>query len=179
MQQAQSEAKILKAQRVLIADEQPHSRRFILDLCRSLGLVEMATAQSSEQAVSALEQAPFDILLCVWGRGLDAPQLTRRIRADSTKRYQCVRIIVLRLAATVPDVQSVRDSGADEFLAMPLTQGSMLAALHRVTSTPQHFVDCEVYKGPCRRRRQKDWDNERRRIEANQSGADTGTALIK
>ena len=168
MHQVRSEATILKSQRVLIADEQPQSRRFILDLCRTLGLVELATAQSSEHAVSTLEQAPFDVLLCVWGRGLDAPLLTRRIRADSAKSYQRIRIVVLRLAATVPDVQAVRDAGADEFLSMPLTRGSMLAALHRVSSRPQHFVDCDVYKGPCRRRRRLEWDDERRRVETAQ-----------
>jgi len=158
----------LKEQRVLVAEEQPHSRKFILDLCRSLGLVEIAAVQSSEQVLSALEQAPWDILLCAWSRSLDAPQLTRRIRTDNAKSYQRIRIIVLRLDATATDVMAVRDSGADEFLTMPLSQGSMLSALARVTSRPQHFVDCEVYKGPCRRRRRLEWDNERRRIEADE-----------
>lgn len=179
MQTEQPSATILKRQRVLIADEQPHSRRFILELCRSLGLVELAAAQSSDDVISTLERAEYDVLLCVWGRSLDASQLTRRIRADSTKRYQRIRIAVMRMAATVPDVLLVRDSGADEFLSMPLTQGSMLGALHRLSSRPQHFVDCEVYKGPCRRRRQKEWDNERRRIEGGQRGADAGTAMAE
>jgi hypothetical protein len=62
------------------------------------------------------------------------------------------------------DVGAARDSGADEFVVLPLSQGSLLGAIQRVSSTLQHFVDCEVYKGPCRRRRRAHWESERRRI---------------
>jgi CheY-like chemotaxis protein len=151
---------------VLIADESTHAQKFVLDLCRFLGVVEMASAPSRELALSKLEQAPWDIFICTWGRNIDAPQLTQHIRSDNSKPYQRVRIIVLRAGATVADVMAVRDSGADEFLAMPLSQGTLLSALNRVATTPQHFVETDVYKGPCRRRRRLAWEGERRNIEA-------------
>lgn len=151
---------------MLIADESTHSQKFLLDLCRSLGVAEMASARSRELALSQLEHTPCDIFICTWGRNIDAPQLTQHIRSDSAKPYQRIRIIVLRAGATVADVMAVRDSGADEFVAMPLSQGAFLNALNRVATTPQHFVDTDVYKGPCRRRRRLAWEGERRKIEA-------------
>lgn len=163
----------LKDRRVLIVDEHPHSLRFLQELCRSFGLNEIASAQTVDQALLKLEQARFDILVCTWGRGVDAIQFTRRIRADGSRPYQKIRIIVLRVEATVADVVAVRDAGADEFLAMPVSQGAFQAALHRVTTAPQHFVDCDVYKGPCRRRRRLAWENERRRVQAKQKSRET------
>lgn len=164
----------LKDRRVLIVDEHSHSQKFVFELCRSFGVVEIASAQTSDQALSKLELARFDILICSWGREIDAIQFTRRIRAASSRPYQQVRIIILRIEAKASDVVAARDAGADEFLAMPVSQGAFQAALHRVAFTPQHFVDCEAYKGPCRRRRRLAWESERRRVEAKEKNRNEG-----
>ena len=157
----------LKDRRVLVAVEQPQSQRFLLDLCRSLGIVETAVVQTADQALSRLDYAPFDILICAWTRMLDAPDLTRRIRKHITHDVKRTRIIILRAEATGADVIAVRDSGADEFIAMPLSQGSFQSALQRVATTPQYFVEGSKYKGPSRRRRKLAWENERRQAEAS------------
>src|SRR5262245_25726472 len=120
----------LKVHPILIADEQAHSRKFIADLCRSFGANEIVQAGASDQVLTALESKIFDILLCTWGRRLDAPELSRRIRSQTGRPFQKIRIVVLRAEAKAMDVVAARDSGADEFLTMPLSQGPMLSVFH-------------------------------------------------
>jgi DNA-binding response OmpR family regulator len=157
----------LSERHVLIVDEQPQSLRFLHDLCRSLGALDIRGAGTAEQALSVLEQERFDIVICLWCPSLDAAELTKRIRHNDARHVQRVRIVLLRSEATVTDVIAARDCGADEFVAMPLSLGSFEGALHRVTTRPQHFVEMADYRGPCRRRRRLIWETERRKVEAS------------
>lgn len=157
----------LSDKHVLIVDDQPQSLRFLHDLCRSLGALDIASAVTAEQALSILERERFDIMICLWCPSLEAAELTKRIRHNDARHVQRVRIVLLRGEATVTDVIAARDCGADEFVAMPLSLGSFEGALYRVTTRPQHFVEMAGYRGPCRRRRRVIWETERRKVEAS------------
>jgi hypothetical protein len=50
-------------------------------------------------------------------------------------------------------VLSGRDAGVDEFLAKPISPLAMRQRLEMVVETPRPFIDCSVYLGPCRRRK--------------------------
>ena len=46
-----------------------------------------------------------------------------------------------------------RDAGVDEFLAKPISPMAMRQRLEMVVETPRPFIDCNVFLGPCRRRK--------------------------
>jgi len=168
----------LKPHRILIVDELAPSRKFIADICRSFGAIHIGAVDSSDRAFSALEQNNWDILVCKWGDQVVAPALLKRIRFASGRHFQRIRVVVLRPGAKAVDVEVARDAGADQFVMIPVARGPMLAAFHRVTSEPQHFVDSETYKGPCRRRRRAAWEKERRKVAASSNASATAGAAI-
>lgn len=139
----------------LVIDSSGFSRTLIGDILRSLDVGDVASARTEEEATTHLAGRPCDLVLISWEEGdaLDGLGLSRRLRRVHFDRLRRIPILFVTSALTRQLVIDGRDAGVDEFLAKPISPLAMRQRLEMVVETPRPFVDCSVYLGPCRRRK--------------------------
>ncbi|MBL8939111.1 MAG: response regulator [Archangium sp.] len=114
--------------RVLVVDDNAVNRLVAQRLLDKTGC-EVTVAADGPSALAAVARAPFDVVLMdVHMPEMDGLEVTRRIRASSR---DATRIIGLSASANREDVEACRNAGMNDFLAKPLTQERLVAALGR------------------------------------------------
>jgi CheY-like chemotaxis protein len=144
-----------RALSALIVDSNNFSRGLIGEILRSLNLTNISSARSEEVAANFLIDRPIDVLLVSWedGDALNGLSFVRQLRHFEDDRIRRLPVVFLTSALTRQMVLSGRDAGVDEFLAKPISPLAMRQRLEMVIETPRPFIDCSVYLGPCRRRK--------------------------
>jgi len=140
---------------VLVADANNFSRSLIGEILRSLNISNVSSARSEEMAREFLVDRPIDVILMSWEEGdaIDALKFVREMRRTGDQRIRRLPVVLITAGLTRQTVISGRDAGVDEFLAKPISPLAMRQRLEMVIETPRPFVDCAVYLGPCRRRK--------------------------
>lgn len=114
--------------RVLVVDDNAVNRLVAQRLLDKTGC-EVTVAADGPSALAAVAAQSFDIVLMdVHMPEMDGLEVTRRIRASS---HESTRIIGLSASADREDVEACRSAGMNDFLAKPLTQERLVAALGR------------------------------------------------
>jgi CheY-like chemotaxis protein len=115
--------------RVLLAEDNPVNALLARALLTRAGCV-VVRAATGDEALTALEQAPYDVVLMDMRMpGMDGLTAARtlRLRGDRTP------IIALTANAFEDDRRACLDSGMDDFLSKPLDPKALHAALARWT----------------------------------------------
>lgn len=140
---------------VLVIDANNFSRGLIGEILRSLNVTNITSARSEEMAASYLLERPTDVILLSWEEGdaLDGLSFVRKLRKHEDDQLRRLPVVLITAGLTRQMVIQGRDAGVDEFLAKPIAPNAMRQRLEMVVETPRPFVDCNVYLGPCRRRK--------------------------
>lgn len=163
----------------LVVDTNSFSRGLIGEILRNLNVTNISSARDAEVAVTFLIDRPIDIVLVSWEEsdpfnGLDFIRSIRRLDDDRMRRLP---VILVTAGLTRQLVIAGRDAGADEFLAKPISPAALQQRLQMVIETPRPFVDCSVYLGPCRRRKNPaDYYGAKRR--AGERSAERPAAMV-
>jgi signal transduction histidine kinase/FixJ family two-component response regulator len=121
--------------RALVVDDNPANRQVMGAILGSLGL-EVATADDGAAAVTALEQAAFDIVFMdVNMPGMDGLTATRAIRAAEAAGER-PRTPIVALTASVMTHETTRyyEAGMDAVLAKPINMGELVALFESLPS---------------------------------------------
>ena len=160
---------------VLVADANNFSRGLIGEILRSLNVANISPARDAEIAKTLLIDRPIDVVLLSWEEAdaMDGLRLVREMRRIDDDRVRRLPVVLVTAGLTRQLVISGRDAGVDEFLAKPISPVALKQRLEMVLETPRPFVDCAVYLGPCRRRKNPaDYYGAKRRAgERTQSAA--------
>jgi CheY-like chemotaxis protein len=140
---------------VLVADSNNFSRGLIGEILRSLNITNISRARSEEMIDAFLIDRPIDLILLSWEEGdsLNGLPFVRRLRKMEDDRLRRLPVVLITAGLTRQMVINGRDAGIDEFLAKPISPLAMRQRLEMVVETPRPFIDCNVYLGPCRRRK--------------------------
>jgi CheY-like chemotaxis protein len=122
--------------RVLVADDNELNTALMVFLLADLLGHEAVVAANGAEAIDALRQQPFDVILMdlkmpVMG-GIEAAQ---RIRQE-WPAASCPRIIALTAAVDDGEQQACADAGMDGYLAKPIDRELLAAALARCHRLP-------------------------------------------
>ncbi len=168
-----------RALSVLTLDENSFSRGLISEILRNLTITDITAARDTEMAEGFLLERKVDVMLVSWEKddSLDALAFVRKLRRVSEDRVRRMPVIIVTSGLTRQFVIDARDAGVDEFLAKPISPAAMKQRLEMVIETPRPFVDCAVYLGPCRRRKNPaDYYGTRRR--SGERAKDRGTTHL-
>jgi DNA-binding response OmpR family regulator len=103
--------------KVLIADDDPVSRRLLLSYLQKWGY-EVTVAVNGADAWRLFEQEDFSVVISDWMMPeVDGAELIRRIRATSRPNY--VYAILLTSRSQKEDLVEGMEAGADDFVNKP------------------------------------------------------------
>jgi CheY-like chemotaxis protein len=139
----------------LVVDANSFSRGLIGEILRNLNVTNISSARDTDLAHTFLIDRPIDVVLVSWEEtdafnGLDFIRSIRRLEDNRMRRLP---VVLVTAGLTRQLVIAGRDAGADEFLAKPISPAALQQRLQMVIETPRPFVDCSVFLGPCRRRK--------------------------
>lgn len=152
---------------IMVVDDNRSMRRMVGDLLRSFGVGQVVELSDGSEALASLRETPTDIIVTDWMMNLlDGFDLVRRIRTSENAPNPTVPIIMLTGHTEDWRVASARDVGVTEFLAKPISAGSLAKRIVHCIDNPRMFVRSSDYFGPDRRRRDDpDYNGPDRRME--------------
>lgn len=137
---------------LLVLDESAHGCKILTQIVRGFGIRSVQALTSVEEAREALQFSPFDLVIADpsvdGGQGIE---LLRWLRRQEKNVNRFTPIILVSGHATPSMVRQSRDSGANYFVAKPLTPTTLLDRVLWVARDKRPFVEVGDYLGPDRR----------------------------
>ena len=119
---------------ILIVDDNPHNLKLARVVLSQEGH-DVRTAADAEQALDLLEEFhPRVVLMDIQLPGMDGLELTRRLKADPTRRD--IVIIALTAYAMKGDEEKARAAGCDGYLSKPVDIDELGRAVAEVLAAP-------------------------------------------
>lgn len=115
--------------RILVVDDDPHSREIVRAYLESRGF-PVTTAAHGEEALALLESVrPAVVLLDVMMPGIDGWEVARRIR--NHPRCGRTRVIMLTARSDFADMQEGLRAGADDYMVKPVRLEELATRVRR------------------------------------------------
>jgi signal transduction histidine kinase/DNA-binding response OmpR family regulator len=122
--------------RILLAEDNAVNQKLALRLLAQMGY-EANVANDGREALAALEQADYDVVLMdVQMPELDGLEATRRIRRQWPDRR--LQIVAMTANAMAGDREACLAAGMDDYISKPIRPADLSAALSRVPVATPH-----------------------------------------
>ena len=137
---------------VLVVDDQPFMRQLLTEVLRALGVGDVILAANARAGFEMLDRSLVDVVMVDWQmEPLDGIELVRMIRQDRNSPNPYVPIIMMSGHSEAWRVARARDSGANAYLAKPVSAKAIYSRLISIIEDPRPFVRVGSYLGPDRR----------------------------
>lgn len=138
---------------ILVLDDHSFMREVMRLMLRSLGIHRVMTATSVDEAMRILDVQPIDVVISDYRLGDETgAEFMRLVRSmQDSKRF--IPLIGCTADTSAATVKEMRDAGADEVLAKPVSAQAIWTKLMAVTNARRRFVSAPQFFGPDRRRR--------------------------
>jgi len=137
---------------VLIVDDDAFTRSIVADVLKTMGFRRVRESVDGEAAFDACRQTPPDIVILDLAMPSDGVSLLRRLRTAPDSPDREVAVIAMTAFTDRRRIELLRDAGASEIMAKPLSVSSIQSRLVAVIDRPRPFVMARDYVGPDRRR---------------------------
>ncbi|MCC3460385.1 MAG: PAS domain S-box protein [Microcoleus sp. PH2017_11_PCY_U_A] len=115
--------------KVLVVDDEPDNRDFLVVALQQLGATAMAAA-SAVEAIDILQQSPPDILVSDIGMPIeDGYSLIRKVRSSEADKIKRLPAVALTAYASEQDRHRAIEAGYDEHLAKPIDSARFATVL--------------------------------------------------
>lgn len=152
---------------ILVVEDNLHMRQLIVQVLRTMGVIDVYQADSGGRALSLIRAHKPDIIITDWlMEPMDGLELTRAIRTDPHSPARLAPIILMTGYSAHTRVTRARDIGVTEFLVKPFTADALAKRITHVINMPRDFIAAPEYAGPDRRRKSGEgYGGPRRRTE--------------
>jgi DNA-binding response OmpR family regulator len=124
------EAEVSPAKTILVAEDDPVTRRFVVSLLEERGY-EVLVAEDGEHAVSLAVSATPDLIVSDLVMPYrDGYEVLRAIRNDD--RVKRLPVMILSMRDREEDIVRGFDSGADEYVVKPFNAREFLARVRKL-----------------------------------------------
>lgn len=150
---------------VLVVDDDPFVRTIVADILRASDVGRIFEAGDGEAAFHIVCQAVTDIVIMDLSMPADGVWLLNAIRQSPASPNKEMAVIAMSGHTDRRRVEMLRDAGASEIIAKPLSAQAVLSRMVAVIDRPRPFVRAPFYAGPDRRRRATAFAGPGRRLE--------------
>ncbi len=159
--------------RILVADDFGFMADLMSSMLREFGVGSMMIAESGNDAMDLLRIANadagsrnhVDIALVDWlmpnGNGID---LLHWIRTHKKPSIKFLPVIFISAYTSEDVVIAARDNGANEAMVKPISAEALAKRILHVIDHPRPFVKAPGFFGPDRRRKEKRFEGEDKRV---------------
>ena len=149
---------------VLIVATASHARAAIRRMVMELGVRNIAESSTTSDAMERINTIRPHIILCDWEvEPLSALEFCRAVRESGDIRDRNVPFIALADQLREEHVFTGRDKGITEILVKPFSLRTLALRVSTSVERPRDFVETDIFIGPDRRRREKNWRGPERR----------------
>lgn len=138
---------------VLLVDGSQHSLDMMVQIMKGFGAAEVQRCQGVKDAERIVRSKAFDLMIIdpnlSDGDGYAFLRELRHSTSGSPNAF--VPVILVSGHAKASDVAKARDTGANYFVAKPLTPNVLLQRIMFVSKDKRPFVEVGAYIGPDRR----------------------------
>jgi two-component system chemotaxis response regulator CheY len=140
--------------KVLIVDDNKHTRLLLAQILRALGITQTFEAGDGLEGLATLRNHAIDIVLTDLAmEPLNGVDFVRAIRTGPESPCPLIPVIMITGHSTLTRISEARDAGVNEFMAKPITASGVIARLQQVVDHARPFIRAGDYFGPDRRRR--------------------------
>lgn len=144
----------LRALNVLVVDDDAFVRTIVADILRASEVGRIFEAGDGKEAFAIVCQAVPDIVILDLSMPSDGVWLLNAIRQSPASPNKEMAVIAMSGHTDRRRVEMLRDAGASEIIAKPLSVHAVLSRIVAVIDRPRPFVRRSSYVGPDRRRRE-------------------------
>jgi CheY-like chemotaxis protein len=156
--------------RFLVVDDHENTIQIVRTLLKAFGADKVTGARSVAEAIDRMKTDRFDVVICDWLMPTrDGMAFLKAVRNERTSTNPFIPVIMLTAYTEYSRVEAMRDAGAHEVCAKPITAAELYRKIVSLVDDPRPFVRTAGYFGPDRRRKQ---DTEYRGPERRASGLD-------
>lgn len=138
---------------VLVVDDHKLIRDMIGHVLSALECRRVRYVADGAAAFAEIVYAPPDLVICDFHMPVDGLQLLNKVRRAPNSPDAALPIIMMTSLTDRSRIMALRDAGATEVIAKPITAGAVLGRIAAVIDSPRRFVNARSFVGPCRRRK--------------------------
>lgn len=149
---------------ILVVDDNQYMLDLFKTILKAVGVGSVITARDGREGLAVLKETPVDIIFTDWQmEPMDGIAFVHAVRdlENSTSPY--VPIVMVSGFTEAARVREARDAGVNEFLAKPVSPGTVVERLNAIILKPRPFISAKTFFGPDRRRRKDDYTGPERR----------------
>lgn len=158
--------------RVLIVEDYPFVADLLSTSLREMGVGEVITASNGKEAQVKIMAAnqfansqTIDVMIMDWLMPeMDGKALLQWLRKQKKDLIRFLPVIVCSAYTSRPLVVESRDAGANEVIVKPVSAAEIARRIQYVINRPRPFVQSNDFFGPDRRRQERPFDGEERRV---------------
>ncbi|MCF2856958.1 response regulator [Pseudoalteromonas sp. SMS1] len=110
--------------RILIVDDTYFMRELISESLQDRGFSELTQASNGEEALSALSDAHFDLIVTDWNMPkINGVELIKQVKLEPA--YQNIKIIMLTGDTSPDKIQQMNQLGVNAYISKPFTPESL------------------------------------------------------
>ena len=164
--------------RVLIIDENGHGISLLRSILIQLGVKDTVALRSTEQALQVLRENKFDVVFVDdLATPLSPVGFVKALRRDLTTQDVTVPVVLVSGGASRTHIEDVRDAGANDAIAKPVSVETVERKLRSLVLEPQAFVTARTFLGPDRRRGERRGDRREGEERRGQRESDANVFL--
>ena len=148
---------------ILVIEHNPFMQRLLTGILREFQFRKIQMATDSEEAIHYFQHYTVDMIFSNWGPNSDEAIVLKKIRDIKESVNPYVPIIIFSTFSEEKYVKLARDLGMNEYLALPISPGSIYRHICNIIENPRAFVESEHFLGPDRRRSKFEYNGEERR----------------
>lgn len=149
---------------IIFVDDNKNMHALIKDLLLAMNIVKSRGCFDAESCFEEMREEAPDLIITDLSLNPDnGLELIRRIRQGEQGVDRYTPILVLSGQTNIKDVLAARDAGATEFLAKPVSVGSLHDRMVWMVENPRPFIKASTYIGPDRRRAMRGYEGMERR----------------
>ena len=138
---------------VLVLDDHRFMREVIRLMLGTLGIRRVLASGSVDEAMAMLAHEKVDVVIADYRLGGETGAEFMRLVRGLQGHARFVPLIGCTADTSPATISEMRDAGADEVLANPVSARVIWAKLMAVTNARRNFVSAPDFFGPDRRRR--------------------------